>query len=83
MLVGGMDVVGIFVFASESAFKNSPAILWQVSAMISIKTDVSKITLLSVFVCCLDFERFQIIGVQLQSLTLRVVGFCGGKSWVR
>jgi len=29
MLVGGMDVVGIFVFASETAFKNSPAILWQ------------------------------------------------------
>ena len=78
MLVGGMDVVGIFVFASESAFKNSPAILWQVSAMMSIKTDVSKITLLSVFVCCLVFERFQNIGVQLQSLTLKGGWFLWG-----
>jgi hypothetical protein len=29
MLVGGMEVVGIFVFATESAFKNSTAIFWQ------------------------------------------------------
>ncbi len=35
MLVGGMEVVGIFVFATESAFKNSTAIFWQVS-MISM-----------------------------------------------
>lgn len=32
MLVGGMDVVGIFVFASETALKNSTAVLWQVNA---------------------------------------------------
>jgi hypothetical protein len=31
MLVGGMEVVGIFVFATETAFKNSTAIFWQVS----------------------------------------------------
>jgi hypothetical protein len=30
MLVGGMEVVGIFVFATETAFKNSTAIFWQV-----------------------------------------------------
>lgn len=27
-----MDVVGVFVFSTESAFKNSSAILWQVSS---------------------------------------------------
>jgi hypothetical protein len=32
MVVGGMDVVGIFVFASEGALKNSTSVLWQVSA---------------------------------------------------
>ena len=31
MLVGGMDVVGIFVFASEGVLKNSTAVLRQVS----------------------------------------------------
>lgn len=35
MLVGGMDVVGIFVFASETAMKNSTAVLWQVNAQYS------------------------------------------------
>lgn len=46
MLVGGMDVVGIFVFASEGALKNSTAVLWQVSVWCIITGDYCLYSLL-------------------------------------
>lgn len=42
MLVGGMDVVGIFVYASESALKNSISVLWQTVRAVASASPLSE-----------------------------------------
>lgn len=36
MLVGGIKVIGVYIWASENAFKNSTGVLCQVSCIINL-----------------------------------------------
>ncbi|KAG0580194.1 hypothetical protein KC19_4G155200 [Ceratodon purpureus] len=44
MLVGGMDVVGIFVFASEGVLKNSTSVLWQAVRAVALASPLSGVS---------------------------------------